>query len=279
MRCDFFGTLRGGVATIFFKLCVTAVLLAFYAGPLHADSYDEALHEKLRVGLQKNYRPFSYYSKYLDEYRGLAYDVAMEICKRMQAKCTLVFDDYVNIESGLWQGNLDFAVGNFVRLEHDDMGHLPYSDYYIKSYPVIISSDYSVVFSSAEDLRSYNFGVRADSLEQQIMEHERLQSRVAFYTIYGTHSEMLKALKRGEVDALYTDNISAYSMLKHEKIQLFLSPDKYDLKNTYADICLAISPQRKDLLNKVNAILRDMKKDKALKRISMKYMQNISNGL
>ena len=53
MRCDFFGTLRGGVATIFFKLCVTAVLLAFYAGPLHADSYDEALMKSYALGFRK----------------------------------------------------------------------------------------------------------------------------------------------------------------------------------------------------------------------------------
>lgn len=242
------------------------------------ETYSDFAHETLRVGLHSNHIPFSYFSDLYNRHEGLAVDVANELCRRMDANCEFTYADYVKLESALSFNDLDFSVGNYERASATSAKFL-YSNYYIRSYPVIISHDYSVVFATADDLRNCNFGVRAGSFEEKIMERERSLSNVAYYTIYGTHTEMFRALERGDIDALYLNNITAYGMLEHEPNALYMASDKYNPKNTYADICVGVSSQNRALLNKINEIIAQLKKDKTLYRISLKYMQNVSNGL
>ncbi len=232
----------------------------------------------LYIGLHKQHRPFSYYSKTLRRRTGYTVDVVNEICKRMNADCHVYYGNYKEIELRLLQGKLDFALGNF--FEKGSGEHkLLYSDYIIRSYPVIVASDYSLAFASADDLRAYNFGVRANSFEHKLMERERAQSHISYYTIYGTHSELFKALNQSQVDALYIGNLSAYGFTYIDKSTLYIISDKLHSKRLFGDVRIVLPGDHHSLLANLNELIAQMKKDKTLYRISLDYMPSVENGL
>ncbi len=232
----------------------------------------------LYIGLHQQHRPFSYYSKEHKRREGYTVDVVKELCRRMQADCHVYYGNYKNIELKLLRGDLDFALGNF--FEGPAAGHkLLYTDYIIRSYPVIVSTDYSLAFASADDLRAYNFGVRANSFEHTLMERERALSHVSYYTIYGTHTELFKALNQGQVDALYIGNLSAYGFTSIDKSTLYVIADKLHSHRRFGNVRIVLPGDHEALQRHLNELIAQMKKDKTLFRLSLDYMPSIENGL
>lgn len=234
----------------------------------------------LYIGLHQQHRPFSYYSKALKRRSGYTVDVVKEMCKRLNADCHVYYGDYKDIELKLLRGQLDFALGNFFERASASAGQrLIYTDYIIRSYPVIVATDYSLAFASADDLRAYNFGVRADSFEHVIMERERALSHVSYYTIYGTHTELFKALNQGKVDALYIGNLSAYGFTSIDKSTLYIISDKFHQQRQFGDVRIILPEDRKALQKSLNELILQMKNDKTLYRLSLDYMPSVENGL
>ena len=90
---------------------------------------------------------------------------------------------------------------------------------------------------------------------------------------------MFKALERGDVDALYLDNLSAYSMLRRWGPIFYLCPDKFNQKRQFSDVRIVLPQGRLSLKTELNKVLDKFKEDRTLYRLSLEYMPNVENGL
>ena len=120
------------------------------------------------VGLPEHHEPYTRFSSRRNSYVGFAQDVAASLCQSLGAQCHYVYGNYQELNMKLFHGSVDFVVGAF-ELNRDSERAFEYTDYFIKSYPVIVSANYNLNFSSASDLSNYNFGVKTASGEAEIL--------------------------------------------------------------------------------------------------------------
>ncbi len=230
------------------------------------------------VGLPEHHEPYARFSSETKKYVGFAQSVAENLCQSLGAQCHYVYGNYQDLNMKLFHGNVDFVVGAF-ELNRDSERAFEYTDYFIKTYPVIVSANYNLNFSSRSDLSNYNFGVKTASGEAEILARERNFRQIAYRTLYGSYEEMFKALERGDVDALYLDNLSAYSMLRRWEPIFYLCSDKFNQKRKFSDVRIVLPQGRLSLKTELNKVLDKFKKDGTLYRLSLEYMPNVENGL
>ena len=265
--------------SMFFKknIFFGGMCLAFFVC-FGANTQAIAKHVILTVGLPEHHEPYTRYSSRRKRHVGFAQDVADALCQGMGAQCHYVYGNYSELNVKLFHGSVDFVVGAY-ELNHSSERAFEYTDYFIKTYPVIVSANYNLNFSSASDLSNYNFGVKTSSGEAEILARERNFRQIAYYTLYGSYEDMFSALERGDVDALYLDNLSAYSMLRRWGPIFYLCPDKFNQKRKFSDVRIVLPQGRLTLKTELDKLLDKFKEDRTLYRLSLDYMPNVENGL
>lgn len=280
------GRIRKGIlknaARFFAALCLSvsasaqADIMGQNVGHARPES-DAVAPRELVVGLANKHFPFSYRSPVYSTHVGFSVSLARELCSEMNASCTFEFFDSYELMHAVFLGRVNFAVASFSPGPAFD--NFVFSHPVIRSHPVIVSADFGLNFSTVEDLRIFNFGVRFGTQAERIMADERSKSRVAYYTIYSSYNDMFEALERGEVDALYIDNLTAYGTLKNSRLNLYISADKFNNTAVFQDQALMLPKEDPSLLYRLNLALDRLKMSGKLQKLSLEYFQYLETGL
>lgn len=240
---------------------------------------DAVTPRQLVVGLADNHVPFSYKSPVYSTHVGFSVSLARELCAEMNASCTFEFFSSYELMHAVTMGRVNFSVADFS--PGPTFENFVFSHGVIRAHPVIVSTDFGLNFSTVEDLRAYNFGVRFGTSAHAIMASERMRSRVAYYTIYSSYSELFDALERGDVDALYIDNLTAYGTLKLNRLKFYVCGDKFsDVgSGNFTEQALMMPTDDPALLYRLNLALDRIKMSGKLQKLSLEYFQYLDTGL
>lgn len=117
---------------------------------------------------------------------------------------------------------------------------------------------------SLSDLENKKVGIYTGSEYDTILK-EKIESAIPSY--YNSYSDLISALKSGKIDGFLTDEPLAKEMIKNndgiEYLDTFLTNDSY---------AFAINPKLTSLQEKVNIVIKEMKKDGTLDEIAEKWM-------
>lgn len=240
-------------------------------------SSQEILDKKaIIMGMDKNYLPMGF----VDEngiYTGFDIDLAKEISKKMitssgvSATLNIVpvsMDEAIN---GLNDGSVDF-LGNSLSVSDLKTDSVIFSNPVFKNNQVIVvKSDSSI--NVKDDLINKKIGVVTGSLsEKALMDNDFLKTKTTLVAI-NDRKEIFDKLTSGEIDAVAIDEVAAkYFISKGMVLRVLdetLREDEY---------CLVFDAKSKALKNKVDDIIKELKKDGTLEALSIEWFgENIIN--
>lgn len=238
---------------------------------------DEFSNRTLVVGMPKDHIPFAYYSDSYQTHVGFAVSLARALCADMNASCTYRYMGAYELIQELLMGRVNFTISPI--FSSDQMFEtFAYTHPVLRAHPVLVTTDFGLNFASLLDLKSYNVGVRFASPEQKIMEAERINSHISYYTIYSSYAEMFEALEQGRVDVLYLDNLTAYGFIKKRNLMLYVCADKFNNTKHYSNIGMMVSKIDAALLYRLNLSLDRLKTQGRIHHLALEYFHYLDVG-
>jgi len=222
---------------------------------------------KLIVGSDVPYGSMEFYNEE-GEIVGLDIDIIKEIAKRMEVELELIDIDWDDLFNLVVEKKLDLAISSItITIEREKI--MLFSSPYLNSGQIIlVRSDYSDI-SSAGDLNGRKVGVQRDTTCQEEAEKYVINPPLFFYDALETEKEgILFDLEKGKLDAVVVGYTAAIGLLRdNPDLKIVGEP----LSNTFRGI--TTSHDNKALMDEVNRILREMKRDGMLKEIERKWMR------
>lgn len=246
------------------------ILLAlFAAGTLlgstaRADALDEIVKSGvLKVAVPQDFPPFGSVTSDLKP-QGLDIDVATLIAKKMGVKIALIPVTSANRVPYLQTKKVDLIISSLGKNPEREKV-IAFSAPYAPFYNGVFGSAEEKV-SSAADLAGKTVGVTRGAVED--LELTKIAPASATIKRYEDNNGTISAFLSGQVQLVATGNVVAAAIIARNPPK---KPEtKFLIKNSPCSIGLNKDEQK--LLDKVNAILAETKKDGELNALSVKWL-------
>lgn len=225
-----------------------------------------AYSQPLRVAMDENHPPFSYFDKDNNRWLGFEVDLINEFCLHLKTECQLI----ASKEDERMQGLLSHAYDMVMAIQEVTPD--------LKSQVITTSHYYSqgVKFVRAKDKKgkiSYKtldtkmIGVKANSAS-----HKFLAKKFTKVTIktYDTHSLAYKALLASEVDLVLADRFIHHDWLNSQPDYHMVGPS-YTNNRYFNRVAIALRKTDAQLFEKINKIIKQMRKNGRYKTIRKRY--------
>ena len=166
------------------NLLIAAAVLALSAGA--------SLAEPLRMGTEGAYPPYNFVNE-KGEVDGFEIELGNELCKRIQAECTWVRNDWDSIIPNLVSGNYDTIMAG-MNITDERRKSIAFSDAYTPPPPsayVALTADADVTGIVAAQINTIQAGYVAES--------------GATLVEFATGEEAIAAVRNGVADAVFAD--------------------------------------------------------------------------
>ncbi len=250
------------------RVALTAFVLAFMCLVGCGSDRDNSLGRIKKAGYIKiatspGYPPFAFYDA-KSQLVGFDVDVAQEISKRMGVETKLIDIDWQVIINGLNSGECDAILGSMaITEERSKMVDFSIPYYYSRSHVIVVSGS---AIKDLTGIATRTVGVMKDST----FENDAKKLKIKNIRLYKTNDEAISALRKGEVEAVVTDEIVA--MYVKNSSHTDIEPIGEPLSNE--KIAVSFRKGDKALLNRVNEIIKDMQKDGTLRQLVVKMAAN-----
>lgn len=222
----------------------------------------------LVMATNATFPPYEY--KDGDNFAGIDVEVAQKIAEKLGMELEIKDVEFGSIVTGVQTGKYDIGMAG-ISVTEDRKKSVNFSDTYATAKQVVIVTEDSAI-KSLDDLKgdgSMKFGVQQDTTGD-ILASDTVENGgygkdnvVSFKAATDT----VQALKTGKVDAVIIDNAPAQSFVKSTDGLKIL--DGTWLDESYA---IAISKDNTELLEKVNAALKELTADGTIQAIVDKYI-------
>ena len=248
------------------SLAIVSVLLSSCSKKLEKGEFTVE-KGKFSVGSEIGYPPFEYYDEDGTTPIGLDMDLAREVAKRLGLECTIIDTAWDGIFDGLKIDRYD-AVMSAATITPERLENYDFTQSYIgNGQALIVRKDSTLDISSLEDVAGLQVGYQAETTSDfYIKKHA---AELGFEYVACEYDKVLNAyddLKFGRIDVVISDSLVAVSYLTAENSEFKQvwagEPDEY------FGIC--VKKGNTVLLEKLNAVLTDMKNDGSLSELYMK---------
>lgn len=220
------------------------------------------------VGTTGDYRPLSYMEPKTGTYWGFDLDLAGEIARKMNLPLTYVPTSWPTLTADVSDPSLfDFAIGGITitdaRLETMDMSE----GYLGNGKTILCRKEDTVRFTCLDDLNHpevrvmVNLGGLNEKFANENLTH-------ATVIIWPRNEEIPTKVAEGEADVMITEITEAPWYVQNDSR---LAAPLLDEPFTHGEIGVLMRKGQEDLLEVVNATIREMKADGSLKALHEKY--------
>ncbi len=224
----------------------------------------------LRVGLDASYPPFEEIDGATGEIRGFDVDLARELGRRLGVEVEIVNSGWDGLYDALEAGRFDAVISGLV-YDPWQTDRVAYSISYFNAGQVLVvredAREDEEAIAQVGDLKGRTLGVEVGS-EGDVQGHE-LRKRLRDLTLrpYPAPTDVLRAVRQGEVDAGLVDAISARQFIRTEGGVRIVGPPVSD--ELYV---VAVRLEDQALLKAINAALVEMRDDGTLSRLADKWL-------
>lgn len=225
-----------------------------------------AREDVLRVGIEENYPPFSFVDPQ-GVRTGFNVEYAQAVCTYLGRTCDYIpmpFDDLLRSTS---DGDLDFTVADMA-LTEERRRVLLFSDVYYRSHSVYIGR--AEFRDNIEKLRGKRIGVKIKTLQEQYL-LSRWEGKARLVARFKTTGELMEALKRGELDAVFVDGFAGYDFLASEEGMAWALLSDPLLPTPDSGSRIAVTRGRAKLVPAINEAIRHIRRDGTFSKLSRKY--------
>ena len=213
------------------------------------------------IGTEGTYAPFTFHDK-SDKLTGFDVEIAQEVFKRLKLKPKFVETKWDGMIAGLDAKRYDM-VANEVAIRPDRLEKYDMSKPYIVSKAVLVVKADNKDIKSLDDLKGKKVGQSLDSNYRKIAEEHG-----ATNTVVEGFNQAIDLLVSGRIDGTINDSLS-YLDLKKQRPELPIKT-VYEEENATSNGFL-FRKGSKELADKVNGALADMKADGTYLKISEKW--------
>ncbi|AIY42520.1 ABC-type amino acid transport/signal transduction systems [Collimonas arenae] len=237
---------------------------ALFSSTARADALDQIVKSGvLKVAVPQDFPPFGSVTSDLKP-QGLDIDVATLIAKKMGVKIELVPVTSANRVPYLQTKKVDLIISSLGKNPEREKV-IDFSEAYAPFYNGVFGGADQKV-SSATDLAGKTVGVTRGAVED--LELSKIAPASATIKRYEDNNGTISAFLSGQVQLVATGNVVAAAIIAKNPPK---KPEtKFLIKNSPCSI--GLNKDEKKLLDKVNAILAETKKDGELNAISVKWL-------
>ncbi|WP_278538247.1 amino acid ABC transporter substrate-binding protein [Fusobacterium varium] len=216
------------------------------------------------VGLDATFAPMGFRDEN-EEIVGFDIDLAKEVAKRMGVEVKFKPCEWDGIIFDLRSKNIDM-VWNGMTITEERSKQAAFSTPYLVDGQIIFSRKGNEI-NKVSELEGKVVGVQLGSSGAQAVERNAIAPKLKGIKKYATNVEALLDLEAGRTDAVVMDAISGkyYNAKKNT-----LSFSEESLSDEY--FAIALRKDDKALLDEINRLLDEMKKDGTFDQISLKWL-------
>lgn len=204
--------------------------------------------------------PYEYYES--EKIVGIDAEIAEEIAKKLGMELKIEDMEFGSILTAVQTGKVDMGMAGMTITE-DRLLSVDFSTPYTTASQVIIVTENSAI-TGVDDLADKSIGVQESTTGDIYVSDEFPDADVQRYS---KGVEAVQALLQGKVDAVVIDSEPAKVFVKQNQ-GLIILPEAY----TVEEYAIAVSKKNKDLLNKINKALDELKADGTIQKIIDKYI-------
>ena len=191
-------------------------------------------------------------------------DIAMALCAKMKAECEIVTSDWDGIIPALNAKKYDFIVSSLSITDERKQAVDFTNPYYANKQQFIAPKNVDFKTDIAS-LKSKKLGTQRSTQAATWLE-DNVGGDIS---LYDTQENAYLDLTSGRVDALLADKYANYDWLKSPAGQAY--EFKGDPINETDEVGIALRKGDTELLNKLNAALKEINEDGTYKKINDKY--------
>ena len=241
-----------------------AAVLALAAGSIPAEA-----GEKLRIGVEGAYPPFSW--KEPDgSLKGFDIDIANALCEKMGRDCELIEQDWDGIIPALLAKKYDAIIAS-MSITEERKKRVDFTQKYYNTPAKFVAAKDADFEATPEGMKGKAVGVQRGTTHQCYMEK---MFPDADLRLYGTQEEVFLDLASGRIDAQISDSTQSYEgfLSKPEgEGYAFLGADQYDLECHGEGAGIAVRKGSDDLIEGFNAAIKAIREDGTYAEINNKY--------
>ncbi|MGD8105386.1 lysine/arginine/ornithine ABC transporter substrate-binding protein ArgT [Pantoea sp. FN0302] len=247
------------------RVLALSLLLAF-AGTVGA-----AVPKTLRIGNDPTYPPFE--SKNAQgELVGFDIDLANEICKRIEARCTYVESDFDALIPSLKAKKIDFIISSLSITEKRQQ-EIAFSDKLYAANSRLVAPKGAKLEPTPESLKGKNIGL-LQGTTQETYANQYWRPKGVTITPYANQDLVYQDLNAGRIDAAFQDEVQASEgFLKQPvgKDYAFAGPAVKDDKIFGVGTGIGLRKEDSELKAAIDKAFAEMRKDGTYDKIAKKY--------
>ena len=243
------------------SIITTAVVItALFAGCKKEDNAATD-SDTLIVGTEAGFAPYEFMEG--DKVVGIDMDIAQAIAASMGKNLEIKNMDFEGALLAVQQGKVDFvAAGVSVDADRDKV--MDFSDDYVNSTEVVVVNASSSTIATNDDLAGKIIGVQQGNIADFWVENNANAQEIKRYTQF---SQAAEDLKNNKIDCIVMDQYPAEDLVTSNPELKILDADPL-FQDKYA---IAVNEGNKELLDKINAVIKDLKDSGKLDEIVAKY--------
>lgn len=230
-----------------------------------------AVPKTLRIGTDPTYAPFE--SKNAQgQLVGFDIDLANEICKRIQAKCTFVESDFDALIPSLKAKKID-AIISSLSITAKRQEEIAFSDKLYAANARLIAPKGSKIQPTLESLKGKTIGL-LQGTTQETYANQNWRPKGVTVTPYANQDLVYQDLTAGRIDAAFQDEVAASEGFLKQPIgkdYAFAGPAVKDDKIFGIGTGMGLPKQSTDLKAAIDKAFESMRKDGTYDKLAKKY--------
>lgn len=244
-----------------------AGVLALYSAQVEAFSSGE----RVKAGVEKDHYPFSFFSAKHKAVEGFNVELTRRICEHLKVRCAIVTLETDRLLEELENGNLSFAVAGFTQNPQVEE-RIDFSRPYYEAHSILIAKDPEIVYLDADKLDSMNVGCKSFSVECGILDERLKEQKLEALTVYDNYERLFKGLYLDEVNAIYIDNLSGFSGMRHNfQRALYAMINSNTISEDSHPMYVGLPKDNPALKEQIDEALNKVIRDGSLYKLSLDY--------
>jgi len=238
-------------------------------------SETKSSQKELVVATNAQFPPFEYITEkgIVGKYDGIDIAIMKEIAKKLDRKLVISDMEFDSIIPAVASGKADIAVaGMSVTPERQDS--LDFTDTYYTALQTILVKNDNTAIKDVDSLKGKTVGV-VTGYTGDLSLSEAEKSKNITIKRYTKGIDAVQELKNGKLDAVIVDSPTADSFIKKNAELKGIADNKFFAKEEYA---MGFKKSNTELLNQVNAALKEMKKSGRIDEIAKEVGERLAKA-
>ncbi|RWR00753.1 histidine ABC transporter substrate-binding protein HisJ [[Pantoea] beijingensis] len=249
------------------QVLALSLVLAFSS----ASSVFAAVPKNLRIGTDPTYAPFE--SKNAQgQLVGFDIDLANEICKRIETKCTFVESDFDALIPSLKAKKID-AIISSLSITEKRQQEIAFSEKLYAANARLIATKGSPIQPTIESLKGKNIGL-LQGTTQETYANQYWRPKGVTITPYANQDLVYQDLTAGRIDAAFQDEVAASEGFLKQPIgkdYAFAGPAVKDNAIFGVGTGMGMAKENTELKAAIDKAFDEMRKDGTYDKLAKKY--------